>query len=107
MAPANNFVYSEFDKAVGHHRRYNKKMLKKLKPNNMFIEKYFYLDSLGLVLLLMNKFLIKKRPKYKDFFIWDRFIVPLSIFFDAITFYIFGKSIVCVFKKVTKGSLSV
>ncbi len=107
MSPAHNFAYSEFDKAVGHYRRYNKKMLKKLKPNNMFIEKYFYLDFLGLVLLLINKFLIKKKPKYKVFFIWDRFLVPLSIFLDAITFYLFGKSIVCVFKKVTKKSLSV
>tara|TARA_Y100000590_G_scaffold47687_1_gene50480 strand:+ start:1285 stop:1959 length:675 start_codon:yes stop_codon:yes gene_type:complete len=100
MAPANNFAYSEFDKAVGHYRRYNKKMLINLKPKNMSIEKNFYLDSLGLVLLLLNKFLIKKRPKYKDFFIWDRFIIPLSILLDAITFYIFGKTILCVFKKL-------
>ena len=106
MSPANNFAYSEFDKAVGHYRRYDKKMLKNLKPKNMLIEKYLYLDSLGLVLLLINKFLIKKRPKYRDFFIWDRFIVPLSVFFDAITFYIFGKSIVCVFKKIKKGNSS-
>ena len=65
----------------------------------MSSEKNFYLDSLGLVLLLINKFLIKKRSKYKDFFIWDRFIVPLSILLDTITFYIFGKTIVCILKK--------
>tara|TARA_Y100000590_G_C15485362_1_gene925587 strand:- start:295 stop:978 length:684 start_codon:yes stop_codon:yes gene_type:complete len=99
MSPSHNFVYSDFDKAVNHYRRYNKKMLVKLKPSNLFVEKCYYLDSLGLILLIINKFFLKKMPKYKDIYFWDRFIVPISIFIDAITFYIFGKSIVCVFQK--------
>ena len=99
MSPAHNFVYSDFDKAVNHYRRYNKNMLFKLKPTNLFVEKCYYLDSLGLILLLLNKFFIKKIPKYKDIFFWDRFIVPISIFIDAITLYKFGKSIVCIFQK--------
>jgi len=99
MSPAHNFVYSDFDKAVNHYRRYNKKKLLKLKPANLFVEKCYYLDSLGLILLLVNKFFVKKMPKYKDIFFWDRFIVPISTFIDAITFYRFGKSIVCIFRK--------
>ena len=79
--------------------RRSKNMLFKLKPTNLFVEKCYYLDSLGLILLLLNKFFIKKIPKYKDIFFWDRFIVPISIFIDAITLYKFGKSIVCIFQK--------
>ncbi len=32
LVPAHQFLYNEFDKAIGHYRRYNKKMLAAAAP---------------------------------------------------------------------------
>ena len=68
ISPAYNFLYSSFDKNVGHYRRYNKKMIKNIKPKNLSIEKCYYLDSIGFFLNLINKIFLKRNPKKKRFF---------------------------------------
>jgi len=100
LSPAYNFLYSSFDKNVGHYRRYNKKMIKNIKPKNLSIEKCYYLDSIGFFLNLINKIFLKRNPKKNDFFIWNNFIIPLSVIFDFIFAYKFGRSIICIYKKI-------
>lgn len=34
LSPAFQFLYNPFDKAIGHYRRYNKRMLKKLQARH-------------------------------------------------------------------------
>ena len=99
LCPAHNYLFTEFDKNVGHRRRYNKKMFIKLKPNKMFIEKLFYLDSFGFFLSLFNKLFLNRNPKNEEIKIWDRYFVPVSIFLDTILNYTFGKSIICIYRK--------
>jgi len=65
LSPAHNYLYTDFDKSIGHFRRYSKETLKLIIPNNMKIEKLYYLDSFGYVLSLLNKVLNISNPKKK------------------------------------------
>jgi len=100
--PAFQFFYSKFDKAVGHHKRYCKNdFLILAKKTNLKIVKLAYYDSIGFLLLFLNKFLNLKdsddiENKIK---IWNM-LIPISRIIDFITFNSFGKSLVCVFKKM-------
>ena len=94
LCPAHNFLFTSFDTNVGHFRRYNKSMFKSFEIKNAEIEKIYYLDSLGFFLSLLNKLLLKKEIKF-----WDNFIVPLSKISDLLLCNLFGKSIICVYKK--------
>ena len=99
LCPAHNFLFTSFDTNVGHFRRYNKKMFQNFIIKNAKIEKLYYLDSLGFFLSLLNKFFLRRNPKKKEIKFWDNIIVPLSIISDLLLYNLFGKSIVCVYKK--------
>lgn len=98
--PAHQLFYNEFDKAVGHFKRYNKKDFKDIeKKTDLKIEKLIYYDSIGLLFLILNKIFKLKETnlKYKIYF-WNM-LIPLSKIIDKLTFNKFGKSLLCVFKK--------
>lgn len=101
LVPAHNFLYSEFDKKIGHFRRYNKKMLKAVNPQNIEIIQLKYLDSLGCVSSYANKLLLKQSyPTLKQVKFWDNFIVPTSRnFLDKVLFNTVGKSVLLIGKK--------
>lgn len=100
LSPAHNFLYSQFDKALGHYRRYNKKMFHKITTKEVTLEKVFYLDSIGFFLSLANKiFLKQKNPTKNQILFWDKIIIPLSIFFDKILLNLFGKTVIGIWKK--------
>ncbi|HSW97485.1 MAG TPA: class I SAM-dependent methyltransferase [Candidatus Saccharimonadales bacterium] len=49
LVPAKKFAYTEFDRLLGHHRRYEKEKLKKLTEKSGFItEKIYYFNFVGL-----------------------------------------------------------
>jgi len=99
LAPAHNQLYSTFDKAIGHYRRYNKKSLKAIIPDSLKPEKIIYLDSLGLLVSSLNKFFLKQsNPKNEQISFWDNIIIPFSTIFDRIFFYVLGKSILGIWK---------
>ena len=99
LCPAHNFLFTSFDKNVGHFRRYNKNMFKSFEIQNATIEKLYYLDSIGFFLSILNKLILKRNPKKKEIKFWDNFIVPLSKISDLLLCNLFGKSIICVYKK--------
>lgn len=99
LVPAYNFLFSPFDKAVGHFRRYNKKRLLKAIPEGLDKKKLFYLDSVGVCASLMNKYVLKQSyPSKAQILKYDRFIVPISKVSDKLMFHSFGKSLVGVWK---------
>lgn len=101
LVPAHNFLYSPFDKAIGHYRRYNKKMLKEVLPSNLEIVHLKYLDGLGLFLSAGNRMIAKQQyPTLKQILFWDKAIVPISRILDKLLFYRFGKSLLFVGKKI-------
>ena len=98
--PAYQTFYSEFDKSVGHYKRYNKKdFIKFEKKTNLRIEKLAYYDSVGFLFLVLNKIFYLKQTNLKNkIFLWN-LLIPVSKLIDSLTFNMFGKSLLCVFKK--------
>lgn len=101
IVPAHSFLYSEFDKQIGHFRRYNKSMMHSVAPEGLKIRKMRYLDSVGLLASLVSKLLLRSGwPTKAQVQLWDRFMVPLSRrVMDRLLGYQVGKSIVCVLEK--------
>lgn len=100
IVPAHPCLYSPFDKAIGHLRRYSRKQLLSVIPKNLNIEKAIYLDSVGLSASLVNKVFLKQSyPTEKQILFWDRAIVKLSKLIDPLFFYNFGKSVLIIAKK--------
>jgi ubiquinone/menaquinone biosynthesis C-methylase UbiE len=100
LAPAYNFLYSNFDRSIGHYRRYNKDMLKEIIPPGFEIIKMEYLDSAGVVASMANSLILKRPiPTYRHIRIWDNFLIPASKFIDSLTFHVIGKSILSICQK--------
>lgn len=100
LVPAYNFLFSPFDDAVGHYRRYNKKLLINAIPDDLNMLKLFYLDSLGLCASLLNKFFLKQSyPTRGQILKYDKLIVPISKITDKLILNSFGKSLVGIWKK--------
>lgn len=94
LVPAHNFLYSNFDKQVGHFRRYNRNALKQCTPTNLRIAELYYLDSIGFFLSLTNKLSASKVSiSSRKLLFWDKILIPISIKIDWILRYKFGKSI--------------
>lgn len=100
LSPAHQFLFSEFDAAIGHVRRYNRESLLAVKPDRLTVDSLFYLDSVGLLASLGNRvFLRSDSPTAGQIALWDDWMVPASRIFDRITRFSIGKSIVGVFRK--------
>jgi SAM-dependent methyltransferase len=100
LAPAHQWLYTPFDRAIGHVRRYAKSTLWACTPNNCQLERLVYLDSAGMLASLGNRLLLHQaEPSLKQILFWDRFLVPFSRIADRITFHGIGKSILGIWKK--------
>jgi len=100
MVPKHQKLYSNFDKAIGHFRRYELEFFEK---NLINLERKLLisLDSVGYILYFLNKIFFKNEtfPSYFKIFIWDKIFTPFTILLDFFTNYRFGKCIVAVYKK--------
>ena len=99
--PANSHLYSNFDKDVGHYKRYSKKDFEIILQNFSFRKvSYRYYDSIGYLLSLMSKLFITNYKKNfeKKIKIWNNLIF-LSKLLDKITLNAFGKSLLVIIEK--------
>jgi SAM-dependent methyltransferase len=103
LAPAHQFLFTPFDKAIGHYRRYNKKMLVNLIPNEFECVRLNYLDSIGAFASLGNKIALRQSmPTLPQILLWDKTLVPLSTFFDRMIGFRAGKSVLGIWQKKSK-----
>ena len=99
--PAFSYLYSKFDKDVGHHKRYQKKdiriIFKNLKYKKLDLR---YYDSIGYILSLLSRLTLSdyKKKFEQKIRIWDS-LIPLSKIIDFLTFNLCGKSLLVVIKK--------
>jgi len=101
LAPAHHFLYSPFDKSIGHFRRYNIAGLRALTPSTCHVVRTFMLDSIGFFISLANRFILRSAsPTRAQIMAWDRCIVPLSRVIDPLTGFRFGKSVIVVWQAV-------
>jgi len=100
LVPAHNFLFSDFDTSIGHYRRYNKNSLLQASKNIGKPVKMEYLDAVGLLASLANKYLLKQTvPTLNQILFWDRCIIPISKIIDPIFSYKLGKTLIAVWKK--------
>jgi SAM-dependent methyltransferase len=100
LAPAHPLLFTPFDKAIGHERRYSARTLSRSAPKSLRLEKVYYLDSVGLCASLGNKLLLgSAMPTIRQIRMWDRIMIPCSTRLDAILGYRVGKSVVAVWRK--------
>ena len=101
LVPAHQKLYSKFDKAVGHIKRYELDFFKTNKFKNAEMVDLYYLDCLGYLLYYLNKVFFKGEtyPSNLKIFIWDKIFTPFTIVVDFLTGYKFGKNILCIYQK--------
>jgi SAM-dependent methyltransferase len=101
LSPAHQALYSPFDAAVAHFRRYNKKSLSAVMQNfDLECVKLIYLDSVGCFISLGNKLLLRSTtPTWRQMKLWDRGIVPISSFVDGLLGNKIGKSILGIWRR--------
>jgi len=100
LSPAHQRLYSPFDAAIGHFRRYNRASLRGVSPVDLPLIRMRYLDSVGLFASLANSlFLRQSMPHKGQLQFWDNWIVPVSRVLDRLLFYSAGKTIIGVWRK--------
>lgn len=102
LSPAFQFLYTPFDEAIGHYRRYRRQDLKALTPENCRVAKAFYLDAVGMLASVANLlFLRASDPKLSQIKFWDGTIIPISRLFDPLINFSLGRSVICIYERVT------
>lgn len=100
LSPAHQRLFSPFDAAIGHFRRYNRPMLRTISPASLRLERMRYLDCAGLILSAANRLLLRQSmPTKAQLRFWDHWIVPLSRVLDKLLLYSVGKTIIAVWSK--------
>lgn len=100
LAPAYDWLYSEFDRAIGHFRRYTRNSLTDVAPQAVQVVQSFYLDSAGLLASIANRLFLKQTaPSKNQVQLWDRVLVTTSRALDRLFCNAFGKSVVVVWKR--------
>lgn len=99
--PAFQYLYTIYDKKIGHYKRYNKKFFNHFLPKLKITDySMSYFDSLGYLLIFISKFIFFS---YKvDFKIsiklWDK-LIPLSKMLDYFLNFFIGKSLMLIIRK--------
>lgn len=100
LAPAHGWLFSAFDRAIGHYRRYSPKMLRALTIPGLELVSLRQLDSVGTLASMANSLVLRSAlPTLRQILIWDRMMVPLSRLLDPLLAYRFGKSIIAVWRR--------
>lgn len=100
LAPALKALYSPFDKAIGHYRRYDRESLQACSPPSSRLEKMAYLDCTGSIASGANRLVLKQSaPSLQQILFWDKYMIPVSKVLDPLLGYRLGKSIVAVWAR--------
>jgi SAM-dependent methyltransferase len=104
LAPAHPLLYSRFDQAIGHYRRYSLEGLKQLTPPGCSIADCTMLDSVGFFASLANRLLLRSdQPSHRQIAFWDRCLVPMSRVADRLTGYRLGKTALIIWQRSKIG----
>lgn len=100
LAPAHQWLYSPFDRAIGHYRRYDARMFRALAPAGARLAQLYYLDAVGLLASAANAALLRSAmPSVAQVRVWDRVFVRCSTWVDPLLGRSLGKSIVGVWER--------
>ena len=100
LSPAHPFLYTPFDQAIGHYRRYTRDSLLALNPPGLEVAQMRYLDSAGMLASLGNRLVLKQSmPTRRQIAFWDKFLVRVSTVSDSLLGFRLGKSVLGVWRK--------
>lgn len=100
LSPAHPWLYSPFDRKIGHHRRYTKASLAALAPDDLALVRLAYLDTAGLLASFANRALLRSAdPTRAQIRFWDDVLVRASERIDRVLAYRLGKSVLGVWEK--------
>lgn len=101
LSPAHASLYSNFDREIGHFRRYTVRSLIRLTPEMLRPVLSRYIDSAGMLASLTNRMLLRQSlPTRKQIKIWDNLFIPVSRILDVVTCGKLGKSVLVVWRKM-------
>ena len=100
LSPAHQWLFTPFDQAIGHHRRYSRRGFGALAGDDLEGVRLDYLDSIGLFASLANKLVLRSAtPKASQIAFWDRVLVRMSKVVDPALGHSAGKSVLAVWRK--------
>lgn len=100
LSPAHQWLFSPFDQAIGHWRRYTRRGLEALTPPGLRLQRAYYLDSVGMLASAANRLLLRQSmPNARQIRCWDRCFVPCSRWLDPLTGHRLGKSVVAIWER--------
>lgn len=100
LSPAHQWLFSEFDRSLGHFRRYSVSTLGAAAPPELKLERIEYLDSVGVIASGANRLLLRSAmPTDAQIALWDKLMVPVSRLIDPLFGRRLGKSILGVWRK--------
>jgi protein-L-isoaspartate O-methyltransferase len=95
LSPAHPQLFTEFDREIGHFRRYTKSTLRAVSPTGGKLQELYYLDAAGLLASLANRMLLhQSMPSLKQVLFWDRWLVWTSLFLDPLVGFQLGKTVI-------------
>jgi 2-polyprenyl-3-methyl-5-hydroxy-6-metoxy-1,4-benzoquinol methylase len=100
LSPAHRWLFSPFDRRVGHHRRYTRASLLAAAPGELVPVRTRYLDAAGLLASLANRVLLRQaEPTPREIRVWDSVLVRASTRVDRLFLYRIGKSVLAVWRR--------
>jgi len=100
LVPAHQWLFTPFDQAIGHFRRYSRRSLSAIAPTSLACRKLIYLDSIGLLASLANRMWLRSAaPTRGQIRFWDRVLVRTSQWVDPLLGHSIGKSVLGVWQK--------
>ena len=101
FVPALSFLYSDFDKTIGHYRRYQKRQLIELVQRSRFtISTIKYIDILGIIPWYIIFVIMKQNLTSNTTRLYDKLCVPVIKVFESILPVPIGKNLLLVAKKI-------
>jgi SAM-dependent methyltransferase len=99
LSPAFQSLYSEFDRAIGHYRRYTARSLSAVFPSGLRRQTLQYADCAGAMLSFANRLMLRQSmPTRRQVRFWDRVVLPVSRLVDPMIGRRFGRSVIAVYR---------
>jgi len=97
LSPGHPGLYSPFDKAIGHVRRYTRAGLAELVGRHCTVVAAMHLDAVGALLSLGNRLLLRAaEPTRRQLAFWNGVCVPLSRLVDPLLLHRAGRSVLVI-----------
>jgi len=100
LSPAHPWLFTPFDAAIGHFRRYTRAGLRDLGPPGCRLVRLRMLDAVGMLASIANKLVLRSAmPTAGQIALWDRGMVPLSRLVDPLFGHRLGKSVLAIWRR--------